>query len=85
MDNKMSFEEALEAALMTEIRMELVAHDMTQQTLAEKLETTKATLNKYLKGHRSMPLGFLSRVAQILGVSVHELMERAETRASKQL
>ena len=80
----MSFEDALEAALMTEIRIELVTKDMNQQDLADALEMTKTTLNRYIKGHRSMPLGVLSRVARVLGTSAHELMERAEARVSKQ-
>ena len=79
----MSFEDALEAALMTEIRIELVTKDMNQQDLADALEMTKTTLNRYIKGHRSMPLSVLSRVARVLGTSAHELMERAEARVSK--
>lgn len=83
MENAVSYEDALEAALMVEIKMELVATGKTQQELADALEMPKTTLNRYIKGHRSMPLSVLSKVARVLGTSAHELMERAEVRASK--
>jgi transcriptional regulator with XRE-family HTH domain len=83
METTPSYEEALEAALATEIRVEIVRRGTTQQELADSLGMAKATLNRYLKGHNSMPLATLSRVARLLGTSAHELMARAESRISE--
>lgn len=75
-----TYGDRLEAALSTQIRVELAERDMTQQELAAKLEIQKATLNRYMKNRASWPMPVFIRAASVLGVSAHELMSRAEAR-----
>ncbi|WP_138443553.1 helix-turn-helix domain-containing protein [Sinomonas susongensis] len=79
----MSNDDALEAAIQKQILVELLEHDMTQEDLAEKLGTTPATLNRYIKGHRSMPMSTFFKVADALGLSQVELLQRAVARLGK--
>lgn len=69
----------LEAALARQIKVELAKRDMDQKDLAEAAKIERGTLNRYLKGHRSMPMPVFFRVAAALNVNPGELMERAES------
>ena len=73
----------LESAVAKQIVVELVEHEMTQQQLAEGLEIEAATLNRYLRGKRSMPMPVFFRVADILGVDAPTLLARAAARLAK--
>jgi transcriptional regulator with XRE-family HTH domain len=75
--------EGLEAALATQIKVELVENGMDQKTLAERVGIHPVTLTKYMKNQRSMPLPVLIAVADALGLSPRELMERAEARLAR--
>lgn len=70
----------LEVALSKQIRVELTEREWSQDLLAEKVGITKATLSRYLKGHRSMPLPTLYEVAKVFNMSLREIMEKAEAR-----
>jgi len=70
----------LEAALATEIKIELVARDWTQETLAKAVGIERATLTRYMTGKRSMPMPTFFAVAEAFGISPRALMERAEAR-----
>lgn len=70
----------LEAALATEIKIELVARDWTQETLAKAVGIERATLTRYMTGKRSMPMPTFFAVAEAFGLSPRALMERAEAR-----
>ena len=74
------FEDAMIAAIAKQIAAELFERDMTQQELADRLGTTPATLNRYMKGHRAMPMSTFFKVAGVFGISASELMERAAAR-----
>ena len=74
---------ALEAAIQKQILVELVERDMSQEDLAAKLGTTPATLNRYIKGHRSMPMSTFFKVADVFGLSQVELLRRAAARLGK--
>ena len=73
----------LEAAIAKQILVELTERDMTQEHLAEALGTTPATLNRYLRGKRSMPMPTFFKVADVLGVDAPTLLSRAAARLAK--
>lgn len=77
MDNNF---EGLEAALATQIKVELVERGIDQKTLAERVGIHPVTMTKYLKNQRSMPIPVLIDIASTLGVSPRILMQRAEAR-----
>lgn len=68
----------LEQAINTQIRMELARRDWDQATLAEKVGVTRAALNRYLKGHRPMPMATFMATADAFGMSPQKLMRLAE-------
>lgn len=72
--------EGLEAALATQIKVEMVERGLDQKTLAERVGIHAVTMTKYLKNQRSMPLPVLIDIATTLGVSPRVLMQRAEAR-----
>jgi plasmid maintenance system antidote protein VapI len=76
----MEYGERLEAALATQIKVELVERDWDQKILAEAVGIERATMNRYMTGKRSMPMPTFFKVAEVLGLSPRVLMERAEAR-----
>jgi len=78
-----TYGEKLESALSTQIKVELVEHDMDQKDLAAAVGIESATLSRYIKGHRSMPMPTFFRVAEAFGLTPRVLMERAEARISE--
>lgn len=77
-----TYGERLEAALAKQITIELVERDMNQKDLAEAVGVGRPAMNRYMKGHQSMPMPTFFKVAEVLGLSPRELMERAEARIS---
>lgn len=75
-----TYGERLEAALTKQITIELVEREMDQKDLAEAVGVERATMNRYMKGHRSMPMPTFFKVAEALGLTAQELMQRAEAR-----
>ncbi|UXM92520.1 helix-turn-helix domain-containing protein [Paenarthrobacter sp. JL.01a] len=75
-----TYGEQLEAALSTQIKVELVERDMTQKDLAEAIGIGRPAMNHYLKGHKSMPMPTFMKVAEALGLTPVALMARAEAR-----
>lgn len=75
--------EGLEAALATQIKVELVERGMDQKDLAEAVGIERATLNRYMTGKRSMPMPTFFLVAEVFGVSPMVLMQRAEARLAR--
>jgi plasmid maintenance system antidote protein VapI len=75
-----TYGERLEAALATQIKVELAERDMTQKDLAEAVGVGRPAMNHYIKGHKSMPLPTFVRVALVFGLSPQVLMQRAEAR-----
>lgn len=78
-----TYGDRLEAALSTQIKVELAERDMDQKDLATSIGIERATLNRYMKGHRSMPMPVFFKVAEALGVTPQVLMQRAEARVSQ--
>ena len=79
-----TYGERLEAALATQIKVELAERNMDQKDLAAAMGIERATLNRYLKGHRSMPMATVFRVAKALELSPSELIARADARISEE-
>jgi len=77
------YEEAMVAAVSAVIKMEMVGHGLRQQDVAEAVGIHRETLSRYLGGKKEMPVGTFFQVAQVLGVSPAEIMERAEERARR--
>lgn len=75
--------EGLEAAIATQIKVELVERGMDQKDLAEAVGIERATLNRYITGKRSMPMPTFFLVAETFGISPRELMERSEARLAR--
>ena len=76
-----TYESQLEAALAKQLKIEIAERDMDQKDLAEAAGIERATLNRYMRGHRSMPMPTFFKIAAALDMSPKELMERAEARA----
>lgn len=75
-----TYGERLESALAKQITIELAERDMTQKDLAEAVGIGRPAMNHYLKGHKSMPMPTFFKVAEVLGLTAPELMQRAEAR-----
>lgn len=75
-----SYGERLEAALATQIKVELVERGLDQKDLAEAAGMDRVSLSRYMTGKRSMPMPTFFKVAEALGLSPRVLMERAEAR-----
>jgi len=72
--------ERYEAALATQIKVELVERGMTQKDLAEAVGVGRPAMNHYLKGHKSMPMPTFLKVAEALGITPPALMQRIADR-----
>jgi len=75
-----TYGDKFEASLAIQIKVALVERGMSQKELAEAVHIEPATLSRYIKGHKSMPMPIFFRVAEALQVSPSELMNRAEAR-----
>ena len=75
-----TYGERLEAALSTQIKVELAERAMDQKGLADALGIESATLSRYMTGKRSMPMPTFFKVAEAFGLSAQVLMQRAEAR-----
>jgi transcriptional regulator with XRE-family HTH domain len=75
-----TYGEKLEAALATQIKVELAERDWTQTDLAEAVGVGRPALNRYMRGKQSMPMPTFFKVAEVLGLSPQVLMQRAEAR-----
>ena len=52
----------------------LKRQEMTQRELAEKAGTTEVSVSRYLRGQRTLRLLTLAAIAQVLGVSIDDLL-----------
>jgi len=79
-----TYGEKLEAALAIQIKVELAERDWTQTDLAEAVGVGRPALNRYMRGKASMPMPTYFKVAEVLGLSPRELMQRAEARIPRE-
>lgn len=52
----------------------LKRQEMTQRELTEKAGTTEVSVSRYLRGQRTPRLLTLAAIAQVLGVSIDDLL-----------
>lgn len=70
----------LEKAFSKQIKIELVERGMSQVQLAEKINIDRVTLNRYLNNKVSFGHQELINIADAFGMSLSELIRRAEAR-----
>jgi hypothetical protein len=73
----------LNAAVAAELRAERVAQEVTFDALTERVSLSKSTLLLLLNARRLISIEALVEIADALGVSVLEIVERAERRLAK--
>lgn len=66
--------------MLTQLRAEISAADMTVTSVAGALEMDYWTFRKYVKGEREMPLDVLTRALEVLGVDYPTFVRRASGR-----
>jgi len=77
-----TYGERLEAALVTQVKVELVERGMDQKDLADKVGINRVTMSHYMTGKRSIPMPTFFKFAEALDVTPRELMQRAEARVA---
>lgn len=70
----------IQAALVAQVKAEMGAQDMRQKDMAAKVGMQTSTLSRYLSGERDIPMPVVFSFADALGLSVIELVQRAERR-----
>lgn len=75
--------EALERALIAQIRAEIAAAGMSQGKVASAVGIEPATLSRYMSGKRALPLQTFLDISSTLGVPAANLMRLAEERARR--
>lgn len=68
------------SAVAAQLRAERGASKMTIHELAEKSGVMEQSLQRYLNEKRDIPIPVLYQICSGLGVSVHEVIRRAEAR-----
>lgn len=67
-------------AVAAQLRAERAAAELTIDQLSDRSGIHKQTLMRYLKGTREIPLASFYAIADGLGVTADELLERAQRR-----
>ncbi|MBB5748591.1 helix-turn-helix domain-containing protein [Micrococcus sp. TA1] len=75
-----NYGERLQEATGRQIKAERAALGMTQAELAEKIGRDKQTVMRYEGAKRDIPLDDLALMASAFGISIIELLGRAEER-----
>lgn len=70
----------IQAALVTQVKAEMAARDMKQKDMAQHVGMQTSTLSRYLSGERDIPMPVVFSFAEALGLSIVELVQRAERR-----
>lgn len=73
----------LNAAVAAELRAERVAQEVTFDALTERVSLSKSTLLLLFNARRLISIEALVEIADALGVSALEIVERAERRLAK--
>lgn len=70
----------IQSALVKQVKAEMAALDMRQKDMAAKIGMQGSTLSRYLSGERDIPMPVAFSFADALGLSIIELVQRAERR-----
>ena len=76
----MTYDERLSVAIIVQLRVEMATRDWNQQGLSKLLGIDPATLNRYLKGYRHVPMRAFIQMAQVFGMKAADLLAAAEAR-----
>ena len=68
-------------SVATNLRRELIRHDMTVAVFSERTGVSKASINKYLAGDVKPAQEILTRLADGLGITVGELYIKREPKS----
>jgi len=75
-----NYGEAIQSALVAQVKAEMGAQDMKQKDMAAKVGMQTSTLSRYLSGERDIPMPVVFSFASALDLSIIELVQRAERR-----
>jgi transcriptional regulator with XRE-family HTH domain len=75
-----NYGERLQEATGRQVKAERAALGMTQAELAEKIGKDKQTVMRYEGAKRDIPIDDLALMSRAFGISVIELLRRAEER-----
>ena len=79
----MTSTEAFGHAVSAQIRAERAAARLTQDEVAERAEMSKSTFIRLETGVRTPDVDQLDRIAGALGLTMTQIIERAESRMSR--
>lgn len=80
-----TYGERAQAALAAEIRAEMAVKRISQSALGREVGIAQSSLSRYLANEpRDIPFQVLMDIAKALGVTPHELVERAERRVERE-
>lgn len=75
--------EALERALIAQIRAEIAAAGISQGKVADAVGIERATLSRYMSSKRALPLQTFLDISSTLGIPAADIMRMAEDRARR--
>lgn len=75
--------EALERALIAQIRAEIAAAGISQGKVADAVGIERATLSRYMSSKRALPLQTFLDISSTLGIPAADIMRMAEERARR--
>jgi DNA-binding Xre family transcriptional regulator len=70
----------IQSAIAIQVKAEMAAKDWKQSDLANVSGIPTSTLHRYLSGSRDIPLPVFVDICQALGLSITELVARAQRR-----
>jgi transcriptional regulator with XRE-family HTH domain len=73
---------AYRSQITAELRAEMAAQRYTIKGLAELTGYSRSLLNSRFNGHKAFDMDELAAITKVLGITVKELLARAETRAA---
>ena len=70
----------IQTAMTAQIKAEIAARDWKQSELSKRSGIPTSSLSRYLNGEREMSLNVFADIAEALGLSILELVGRAQRR-----
>ena len=75
-----AFGKEAQSAITVQIKAEIAALDWRQSDLCNAIGIPTSTLSRYLSGARDIPIPVFAEIARALGLSIPELLARAQRR-----
>ena len=70
----------IQSAIADQLRAERTIQGITLDGLAQKVGVSKITVHRYLHAQRDIPITTLADICEALGVTMGEIIRRAEER-----